>query len=191
MKKIMILAGPSASGKTTVMMNMLKKRPRFEYIRSATTRAPRGDGHDSEYIYLSVEEFTSRIENDGMLEHTNFGGNLYGTPASEIERIFGEGNIPVLVLDINGVVSLKSKKRDFDVFAVYILTDMDVLDARLYERAVADGMTEKAVQTLEKRKAQNRADIERVRQLGDVFDLVISNDVVEETANAILKEFEK
>lgn len=191
MKKIMILAGPSAVGKTTVMMNMLNKRPRFEYIRSATTRAPRGDGHDSEYIYLSVEEFKDRIENDGMLEHTIFGGNYYGTPASEIERIFGEGNIPVLVLDINGVVSLKSKKRDFEVFAVYILADMDVLDGRLYQRAVADGMTDKAVQTLEKRKVQNRTDIERVRQLGDVFDLVISNDVVEDTANTILKEFEK
>ena len=187
----MILAGPSASGKTTVMMNMLSKRPRFEYIRSATTRAPRGDGHDAEYIYLSVREFEERIKNDGVLEHTLFGGNYYGTPASEIERIFGEGNIPVLVLDINGVVSLKSKKRDFDVFAVYILTDMDVLDARLTERALADGMTDKAKETLEKRKAQNRADVIRIRELSDTFDLVIKNDTVEDTANAILSEFEK
>ena len=86
MKKIMILAGPSTAGKTTVMMNMLDKRPRFEYIRSATTRAPRGDGHDAEYIYLSVEEFISRIENDGMLEHTNFGGNFYGVGIS-VQRV--------------------------------------------------------------------------------------------------------
>ena len=111
MKKILVIAGPSAVGKTTVMNEILRQNAGFEYIRSATTRAPRGDVFDLEYIYLSKEEFLERIENGGVLEYTEYGGNFYGTPKSEIERIFSVGKTPVLILDLNGVKSLKSIPR--------------------------------------------------------------------------------
>ena len=84
MKKALVLVGPSAVGKTTVMSELIRRGPEFEFIRSATTRSPRGDGHDDEYIYLTVDEFRARISTGGMLEYTEYGGNLYGTPASEI-----------------------------------------------------------------------------------------------------------
>ena len=70
MRKILILAGPSAVGKTTVMKEILSRSDEFEFIRSATTRAPRGDGHDSEYIYLTEIEFKKRIADGEMLEYT-------------------------------------------------------------------------------------------------------------------------
>ena len=108
MNKILVLAGPSAVGKTTVMKALMSKYEGFDYIRSATTRAPRGDGYDSEYIYLSINDFSSLIKNGGVLEYTEYGGNFYGTPSSEIERIFEDGKIPMLILDINGVKTLKS-----------------------------------------------------------------------------------
>ena len=189
MKKILVLAGPSAVGKTTVMNELMLKNPQFDYIRSATTRAPRGDGFDSEYLYLSKEEFLSLVENGGVLEYTEYGGNFYGTPASEIERIFAEGKTPLLILDINGVKTLKSQKRDFSVVSVYITADIDVLDRRLYERVIADTNTEKAYKTYEMRKEQNRKDLEEVFTLHGVFDAIIENTTPVETANEILSFF--
>jgi len=189
MKKILVLAGPSAVGKTTVMNELMLKNPQFDYIRSATTRAPRGDGFDSEYLYLSKEEFLSLVENGGVLEYTEYGGNFYGTPASEIERIFAEGKTPLLILDINGVKTLKSQKRDFSVVSVYITADIDVLDRRLYERVIADTNTEKAYKTYEMRKEQNRKDLEEVFTLHGVFDAFIENTTPPETANEILSFF--
>ncbi len=186
MKKILVIAGPSAVGKTTVMNEMLMRYKSLEYIRSATTRAVRGDGFDSEYIYLSKEEFLEKIANGGVLEYTEYGGNFYGTPKSEIERIFSLGKIPVLILDLNGVKTLKSNKYNFAVFAVYITADKKALEKRLYERARLAGLTDEALETYEKRKAQNLIDEGRAIEMREFFDLVVENKSVFECAEKIM-----
>ena len=190
MRKILILAGPSAVGKTTIMKQILAQRSDFEFIRSATTRLPRGDGNDGEYIYLSRDEFLSRVEEGKMLEYTEFGGNLYGTPSSEIERVFSLGKIPMLILDVNGVESLVNGIKAYRAFSVYITADMKTLDERLYERAAQDEFSEKAVATFERRKAQNRDDMEKLSSRTSLFNLVLKNEGVTECASQILSAFE-
>ena len=133
-KTVLILAGASAAGKTTVAYEIIKRNLQFELSRSATTRAPRGDGNDNEYIYFSKEEFEEAISSGDMLEHTEFAGNCYGTTNREIKRIFDEGKIPLLILDTNGVGSVKNAVRDFDVCAVFVYADLKVLERRLYDR---------------------------------------------------------
>ncbi len=189
MKKILVIAGPSAVGKTTVMNEILKKNENFEYIRSATTRAPRRDLFDSEYIYLSKEEFEARISNGGMLEYTEYGGNFYGTPKSEIERIFSKEKTPLLILDLNGVQTLKSAFYGFSVFAVYITADKGAVEGRLYERLRAAGFTDEAYAVFEKRKAQNLADAERFVTMRELFDLVLENKEVSVCAEKIVSSF--
>ena len=190
MRKLLILAGPSAVGKTTVALKIMELEPsKFEFVRSATTRAPRGDGNDSEYLYLSDIEFRNRLSLGEMLEYTEYGEFLYGTPRSEIERIFASGRTPLLVLDINGVESLKRFKDDLLAFAVYFTEELSVLDDRLYARALADGLTEKALKNYEKRRAQNRSDIRRVEGMCGIFDLVIKNETVDKSAKTVLNEF--
>ena len=56
-KNILIIAGPSAVGKTTVAHRMLELDDRFEFVRSVTTRARRQDAFDNEYIYITDDEF--------------------------------------------------------------------------------------------------------------------------------------
>lgn len=189
MRKILVLAGPSAVGKTTVMKEILEKYPEFEFVRSATTREVRNDSHKSEYIYLSRSEFSDRVEKGEMLEHTEFGGNLYGTPASEIERIFTAGRVPLLILDINGVKSLRCGNFDFEVCSVYITADLEVLDARLYERALADGLNEKSLSVFSSRKERNREDLERISEFSYLFSAIIKNEEISSTAKKIVSLF--
>ncbi len=183
----LMIAGPSAVGKTTVASELLRLRPDvFSLARSATTRAPRGDGHDDEYIYLTVGEFLRRCEAGEMLEYTEFGGNYYGTPLSEINAIRSGGRIPLLILDINGISAIKSSENGSDCYAVYLTEDIEVLDKRLYERAEADGLTEKALATYERRRMQNRRDLADIGKKTDIFDRVAVNRDVGECARLIL-----
>ena len=84
-RSILILVGPSAVGKTTVANELVRSYGYFSFIRSLTTRPPRGDGNDDEYLYTTREGFLREIECGGVLEHTEYDGTLYGTPRSEIE----------------------------------------------------------------------------------------------------------
>jgi len=187
--RVIVLAGPSAVGKTTVMKHMLSCYPELEFVHSATTRAPRGDGFDSEYIYLTEAEFRAHIERSEMLEYTEFGGNLYGTPRSEIDRIAEIGKIPLLILDINGVESLKKGSFGFSTFSVYITAEQSILDERLRARAEADGFSERAMSTLKRRMEQNRRDIAKIAENAELFDVVLKNDNISECAAAIMAAF--
>ena len=138
MKNILIIAGPSAVGKTTVAHRMLELDSRFEFVRSVTTRPRRADQFDNEYIYISDEEFRHLIATAGVLEHTEYAGNFYGTPRSEIDRITSEGRIPLLILDINGVESLSKNKGDISPCGVYVYDDIEVMDERLRLRYGGD-----------------------------------------------------
>ncbi len=193
--KILVIAGPSAAGKTTVMTELMSRGLGFEFIRSATTRAPRKDAHSGEYIYLGKEEFLGRTENGDMLEHTEYGGNLYGTPKSEIERISGEGRIPLLILDLNGVEALRERFASdtcgIKMCAVYITASLAVLEARLRERLELEGDTEKARADYERRVAQNRRDLADTARLERLFDLIAENTTVEDTADKVLAVFNK
>ena len=157
MKNILIIAGPSAVGKTTVAHRMLELDSRFEFVRSVTTRPCRADQFDNEYIYITEDEFRTLIETGGVLEHTLYAGNYYGTPRSEIDRITSEGNIPLLILDINGVESLSKNKGDISPCGVYIYDDIDVMHDRLYDR-YKDNLDEENQRRLNSRRNQNVID---------------------------------
>ena len=157
MKNILIVAGPSAVGKTTVAHRMLELDSRFEFVRSVTTRPCRADQFDNEYIYITEEEFRHLIDTAGVLEHTIYAGNYYGTPRSEIDRIISEGKIPLLILDINGVESLSKNKGDISPCGVYIYDDIDVMAERLYDR-YKDNLDADNQRRLDSRRRQNIID---------------------------------
>ena len=188
MKSVLVLAGPSAVGKTTVAKNILSVDARFELIRSATTRQARGDGNDGEYLYFTREEFLSMLGTGDMLESTEYGGNLYGTPRLEIERVHSEGKIPLLILDIRGVCTVKSQKHDFACISVYIWDTLDVMAKRLALR-YKDSDDGKA--RLEGRLKENLSDYRGILQSADFFDAFVKNDGIESAGAKILEEFER
>ena len=171
---MLVIAGPSAVGKTTVSDEILRQNPEFTLIRSATTRAPRGDGHDDEYLYFSDEKFRREIDSGGMLEYAEYSGSLYGTPKSELLRAECEGKIPLLILELSGVGAVRSSEYSGGALCVYLYDSLDILEARLYERYLipeSKGGREK----FEKRRAQNISDYLSLTERADMFDLIISN----------------
>ncbi len=175
MKNILIIAGPSAVGKTTIAHRMLELDGRYEFVRSVTTRPKRADQFDNEYIYITDDEFRYLIATGGVLEHTEYAGNLYGTPRSEIDRITSEGKVPLLILDINGVTSLYRNKGDISPCGVYIYDDIDVMEQRLRERYADDMDSPETQRRFNSRTRQNIIDYTELPQREEVFYSFIRN----------------
>ena len=114
MKKglMLILSGPAGSGKGTVNV-MLQATGDFINSVSATTRAPRpGEIDGVNYHFISREDFLVRMENGGMLEHTEYCGNFYGTPKKEAEEVLESGKNLILEIEIDGAQQIKAKYPD-------------------------------------------------------------------------------
>lgn len=189
-RKILVIAGASGVGKTTVAAHLLSTCTDFGLVRSITTRAPRGDGHDAEYIYLDRAEFLRRAESGETVEYMEYGGNMYGTPVSELDRIFGEGKIPLLILDIEGVKSLRSRSFDFTSTIVYVWDDINVIEKRLYARDLLESPTAEKLLSFIKRKEMNIRDYLGMPEISHLFDAFVQNDGIERCAAEIKELFD-
>lgn len=109
MGKIIIFSAPSGSGKTTIVRELLKSFPQFEFSISATSRAPRGqEQHGVDYYFLSTEEFRQKVEEGAFVEWEEvYQGTCYGTLKSEIERIWAKGHVILFDVDVMGGINLK------------------------------------------------------------------------------------
>ncbi len=181
MKKIVILTGASGVGKTTIAERMLMRFPEFSYVRSMTTRPPRGDGHDGEYIYVGKDEFLQAVQRGEFIEHMEYGSNFYGTPKSELERIFTLGKTPLLILDIEGVKSVRKMKLEYKAFAFYIYAPIDDVGKRLYLRELASRKScGEAESVIQKRLEANRRDYVSLPEIRHLFDAFIKNRSTDE-----------
>ncbi len=186
----LILVGASGVGKNTVAEILLSMEGSpFTYTRSLTTREVRGTFSD-EYLYVSEEEFLSRVSGGKMLEYTCYGGKFYGTPVSEVERARLEGKIPLMILDINGVESIRRDHPELPIYAVYLYADPSEIRRRLETRDLLDGSEENRAK-IQKRLANNREDF---RSLADgrycYFDAFVENRDITECAHSVLKLYE-
>jgi guanylate kinase len=106
---LLVLSAPSGGGKTTIAKMLLQGRDDLGYSVSATTRPQRpGERDGVDYHFLSRDEFLRRRESGQFLEWATYGGELYGTLKSEIERIFAEGRHAVLDVEIEGARQIRN-----------------------------------------------------------------------------------
>ena len=184
-KHCLVLAGPSGVGKSTVADLLMANEPSYKLSISATTRARR-DGESDDYIHIKKEEFASLITSGEMLEYTEYNGNFYGTPKSEIDRILDLSANPLLILDLKGVESIKQADLDIPVYTVYIYEDINVVEQRLYDRDLKSEPSSEKFLSFMKRKKQNIADYMSLAQMVDFIDAFVENSDAEGCASELL-----
>ena len=131
---VFVITGPSGAGKGTLIKALVERLPGLEVAVSATTRTQRpGEVDGREYWFLTEAEFVERIEARGFLEHVEYVGGRYGTLASELDRIAGEGRVCVLELETEG--ALRVQEQVEGSVTLFIAADVPELERRLLARA--------------------------------------------------------
>ncbi len=109
--KLIILTAPSGSGKTSITRFLINKYPKLSFSISAATRSPRGTEQNGiEYYFMSVEDFRRRIDANDFIEwEMVYEGKYYGTLKSELDRIWNEGKVPMLDIDVKGAIHVQQQ----------------------------------------------------------------------------------
>lgn len=131
---LIVLSGPSGTGKGTICRELLHSYPKLHYSISATTRLPRtGEEQGVNYFFLTREEFTSLIDRDDLLEYAEVYSNYYGTPRQNVMRLLKTGNDVVLEIDIQGAMQVKEKFPE-GVFIYIVPPSLEELSQRINKR---------------------------------------------------------
>ena len=110
---LVIVSGPSGAGKSTIISRVSQLRPDIRFSVSATTRQARPgevEGHD--YYFKSQEEFWEMIKLDAFLEHAEYVGNYYGTPAAPVDNDLAQGYNVILDIEVQGAAQVMEKRPD-------------------------------------------------------------------------------
>ncbi len=128
---LIVLSGPSGSGKNTVCDIVKQNNKNIWESISMTSRKPRKNEIEGQsYYFVSEIEFENKIKNNKMLEYAKFAGNYYGTPKEEVQKHLDEGYDVILVIEIQGALQIK-KKLDEALFVFLLPPSMEELQKRL------------------------------------------------------------
>jgi len=128
---LLILSSPSGTGKTTITKALLAARDDLGFSVSATTRSPRpGEADGVDYHFLTPGEFERRRAAGALLEWAEYGGQRYGTLASEVERVLTQGRHVILDIEVQGARQVRERRPD--VVSIFVLPpSVEELVARL------------------------------------------------------------
>lgn len=131
---LMVLSGPSGSGKGTVSKALMEKRDDIVFSVSATTRKPRVGEIDGEnYFFLNEDKFQEMVEENEFLEHAFVHTNYYGTPKKFVMEEIEKGEIVLLEIDVQGALQIKKNYKEA-VFIFLLPPTMDELRDRIVKR---------------------------------------------------------
>ncbi|KAK4610661.1 Guanylate kinase [Fulvia fulva] len=168
-----VVSGPSGSGKSTLLKRLFAAYPgRFGFSVSHTTRQPRnGEEDGKDYNFVTREDFKKLVDEDGFIEHAQFGSNLYGTSVQAVKNVAEQGQNCILDIEMEGVKQVK--KKDLNARFVFLQPpSVEILEKRLRGRG-----TDKEEAILERLK-QAEKEIEFSKTPG-VHDQIIINDDLE------------
>lgn len=186
-KKVVVIAGPSGSGESTITKEVIKRFPgRVERLVTATTRPPRPGEIDAvDYYFLTPEEF-ERYEREGnILEKTYIPNRntYYGTYASDLKEKIDSGKIVIVNPDIVGALYYKT---NFNATTIFILPEsVDALERRIRERN-----PELSDAEIQKRRANAEAEIKNEESFYD-YRIVNADGSLEQAVEGVIEILRK
>ena len=169
---LLVLSGPSGSGKGTISKEVLRRNEDIVFSVSATTRKPRtGEEEGKNYFFIEEDRFKNMVENNEFLESALVHNNYYGTPRKFVMDEISKGEIVLLEIDVQGAMQVKENYPEA-VFIFLLPPTMEELKNRIIGRGTE---TEEDIN----RRFQNAfKEIEFI----DEYDYLVINDKIEEAA---------
>ncbi len=135
---LIVISGPSGTGKGTICERMLREDPTLVFSVSATTRAPReGEKDGVHYFFMAEEQYDELLSADAFLEHATVHGHRYGTLKSQVQKQMDGGLNVVLDIDPQGARQVMAQMPG--CVSVFILPPSYAeLEKRLHTRNTDD-----------------------------------------------------
>ena len=170
---ILILSGPSGSGKSSIYKAAIGDLGGIEFSVSCTTRQPRpGEVDGRDYHFISREQFDALVAENAFAEHAEVHGNCYGTLKSELLGRVRRGIDVLLDIDVQGAAQLRALCADSPEFCeacefIFIMPpSFEELERRLRARGTE---TEESIL---RRLANAKGEMDRAHE----YDHIIVND---------------
>ncbi|BBZ54012.1 guanylate kinase [Mycolicibacterium phocaicum] len=171
MNRVVVLSGPSAVGKSTVVRCLRERVPDLHFSVSATTRAPRpGEVDGVDYTFVSADEFQRLIDDGELLEWAEIHGGLQrsGTPARPVRDAIAAGRPVLIEVDLAGARAVKQAMPE--VLTVFLAPpSWEALESRLIGRGTESA--EVQARRLDTARAELAAQ--------DSFDVTVVNSQLE------------
>lgn len=165
--RFIIIAGPSASGKTTIVDALLARYPESKRLVTTTSRAIRpGEVHGQHYYFITKEEFERGIKDGRFLEYNIFADNYYGSSKDRLEEALKSSNPVFGIIDVNGIEALRPQVEE--MFVVFI-DPGSLEDIRARLKKTRPDITEEDIM-------KRLRTAERELSLASTFDAVVRNE---------------
>ncbi len=189
--KIFFISGPSGVGKGTLIGELKKKYPEWEFPPSCTTREPRPGEVDGEtYFFISKEEFKQKIEEGEFLEYAVVhGGNMYGTLKKLLLEPIKKGKIVIREFDVQGFEQAKEILDPSDFSSIFLkpVEPVEELVKRIKERApISEDEINKRIESMEKELKKSEIYDYYIFSEGGKIEKLVKD--AEEIIEEILKE---
>jgi guanylate kinase len=176
--RIVVLSGPSAVGKSTVVRCLRERVAGLYFSVSATTRRPRpGEVDGVDYHFVTPEQFQKLIDDGGLLEWAEIHGGLHrsGTPAEPVREATVGGHPVLIEVDLAGAQAIK--KALPEALTVFLAPpSWEDLESRLVGRGT------ESPDVMARRLATARAEL---AAQGD-FDAVVVNRQLETACSELI-----
>lgn len=168
---VLVLAGPSAVGKSTVVRRLREQVPGLHFSVSATTRSPRpGEVDGVDYHFVTPERFQQLIDSGAMLEWAEIHGGLQrsGTLAEPVAEAAAAGKPVLIEVDLAGARAVKHALPE--AVTVFLAPpSWDELEQRLVGRGT------ETPEVMARRLATAEAELAAQHE----FDVVVVNNQLE------------
>ena len=169
---IVVLVGPSGSGKSKIAARILNKTDRFEKLVSYTTNDPTAVERNEWYNYVDLETFRQMCDSGEMFQSTMYAGHGYGSRKSDVESILAKGRHVLTTMDISGAMALKTNFKN--VITVYIKREQKALMASILRKnsSIED-------------KVNRLIAIEHEKRNAEICDYVVDFDTYDEAVEQL------
>ena len=177
---LLVVSGPSGTGKGTICKDIVAKHEDINLSISATTRNPRvGEVEGKSYFFKTKEEFEAMVDRGEFLEHAMIYDNYYGTPKKAIFDELDMCRDVILEIEMQGAMQIKEVYPQ----AVFIF----VLPPSLQE--LRNRIVGRGTETEEQIEKRFNSAYDEIKLLGD-YDYFIFNNIVEKSSEEILNILE-
>jgi guanylate kinase len=176
--RVVVLSGPSAVGKSTLVRCLRERIPDLHFSVSATTRAPRpGETDGVDYHFVTPARFQQLIDDGALLEWAEIHGGLHrsGTVAHPVREAVEAGHPVLIEVDLAGARAVKAAMPE--AISVFLAPpSWEALEARLVGRAT------ETPEVIERRLSTARTELAAQND----FDEVVVNSQLETACSELV-----